>query len=822
MNKIVLKISFGLLLAMGMGTAFGAVTSGTKTLSGHVPKPAARLAPIGTLPTTNVMQLSLGLPLRNQAEMQALLAGLYDPASTNFHKFLTTEEFTARFGPTAEDYQTVLDFARSNGLTVTQVHPNRLLVSVAGQAADVQNAFHVTLKTYNHPKEARTFYAPDTEPTVSSSLPIFHVSGMDNYNIPHPMIKPSSVTVNATHATGSGPAGSFEGSDFRKAYVPGTTLTGAGQNVALLQFDGFYASDIQTYATQIGLTNVPNLVVVPVDGGVSIPTPIGVGEVSLDIEMVLSMSPGVSNIYVYEAPNPSPWVDLLSKIANDNLARQVSSSWAGGTPDASGEQIFQQMQLQGQSFFNASGDYDAFNAVTDPMDYYWPCDSPNITLVGGTTLTTDVNRNFASETVWNWGIEFGIDGFGSSGGSSAYYAIPSWQTNVDMVSRGGSTTMRNSPDVALTADNVWVIYGSGQTGAFGGTSCASPLWAGFMALANQQAVTNGHAAIGFLNPQIYKFATNNTTYTNCFRDVTTGNNVWSGSPNLFYATNNYDLCTGLGSPNGTNLINALTVVTNGSLPTVTVSITAPQAPWGTTLSALAGDNPNGPWYLFLQDVGASSSGIISNGWYVTLTSANPVGYAADNELIGSPSFQTNIVGGHWSLALTVTNYGPSISSNIVVSDTLPTGLTLTSTNLSAGSVTLLGTHSLVWSLGTMAVGSGATLNLQLLSTSAGTYTNTAVVSAGTDDPNSDDNATVSALVVSGSLTPPTLTAATVNAGNGSFSMSVTGSSGVTTVIQASTNLVTWVPVYTNMGSFTFTNTDTGTYPHRFYRAISTP
>src|SRR5438046_4122779 len=100
--------------------------------------------------------------------------------------------------------------------------------------------------------------------------------------------------------------------------------------------------------------------------------------------MMMSMAPGVTNIYGNEAPNGSSWVDLLSRMANDNLSRQLSCSWGGGSPDATAEQIFQQMAAQGQSFFNASGDDDAF---TGPIPF--PSDSPNITQVGGTTLTTD-------------------------------------------------------------------------------------------------------------------------------------------------------------------------------------------------------------------------------------------------------------------------------------------------------------------------------------------------------------------------------------------------------------------------------------------------
>ena len=160
---------------------------------------------------------------------------------------------------------------------------------------------------------------------------------------------------------------------------------------------------------------------------------------------------------------------------------------------------------------------------------------------------------------------------------------------------GGSTTLRNIPDVALTADNIWVIYGGGNSGAFGGTSCATPLWAAFMALVNQQAVAIGRPTMGFINPAVYAIGDSNI-YARCFHDIGTGNNEWSGSPNLFVATNGYDLCTGWGTPTGTNLINALV----GAVP---VQISAPPPPYGTTLNALNGANPNGKWNLFEVDDG---------------------------------------------------------------------------------------------------------------------------------------------------------------------------------------------------------------------------
>lgn len=534
--------------------AVRAQTAPQQKLRGHIPAAVSRLTPIGQENTADHLKLAIGLPLRNEEELRDLLQQIYDPASPNYRHYLTPEEFTARFGPTEEDYQAVMRYARQNGFSVTATHPNRVVLDVDASVADIQRSLHVTMQTYQHPREARKFHAPDTEPTVDLAVPILHISGLDNYSLPHPKMKPKPMTMteNAVPQSGSAPGGSYMGNDFRTAYSVGS-LTGAGQTVGLLQFDGYYPADIVNYQNLAGLPNV-TLTNVAIDGGVSTPGD-GVGEVSLDIEMVMSMAPGVSKIIVYEAPNPSPWVDLLSRMANDNLAKQLSCSWGGGGADPTSEQIFLQMAAQGQSFFNASGDSDAFTSSVE-----FPSDSTNITQVGGTTLATSGGA-YVSETVWNWGNQNGSY-VGSSGGVSTTYKIPSYQSGIDMTANLGSTTMRNVPDVALTGDNVYVIYGNGQTGAFGGTSCAAPLWAGFMALVNQQAATGGHGPVGFINPAIYAIGKSNPNYATIFHDVTAGNNFSVSSPTKYPATVGYDLCTGWGTPNGTNLINVLAPPSN--------------------------------------------------------------------------------------------------------------------------------------------------------------------------------------------------------------------------------------------------------------------
>src|ERR1019366_10167237 len=159
------------------------------------------------LSATNQLRLAIGVPLHDAAGLENFLAQVYDPASPNFRKYLTPEEFTTRFGPTEPDYAAVKNFARTNGLVVTATHGNRLLLDVAGPVTAVERAFHVTLRTYRHPTENRDFFAPDTEPTVDANLPIADVSGLDNFTRPHPKVHPLSAAVSPR--VGTAPGGGY-------------------------------------------------------------------------------------------------------------------------------------------------------------------------------------------------------------------------------------------------------------------------------------------------------------------------------------------------------------------------------------------------------------------------------------------------------------------------------------------------------------------------------------------------------------------------------------------------------------------------------------
>ncbi len=487
--------------------------------------------PLHQAPRTQRFNLSIGLPLRNQDELDALLPQLSDPASGQFHQYLTPEQFAARFAPSEEDYQALIQFARQNGLTVTHTHSNRGVLSVSGASADVEKAFQVKLMTYSHPTRGE-FYAPDREPTLPAGTRALDVMGLDNFAPPQPMgVARAALAATNPLVSGSGPNGYLIGKDFRAAYAPGVTLTGSGQTVGLLEFDGFFAGDVTRNFAAAGLPPVPVQTVL-IDGvsgaagGENI-------EVILDIMMASYMAPGLTKVMVYEGATPN---DILNRMATDNLAQQLSSSWGFGGVNATTEQIFKQYIAQGQSFMQASGDSGAYsNGVMTPSD------DPNVTVVGGTSLATSGAAGpWLSESTWS----------GSGGGVSTTYAIPSYQAGVAMASKGGSTKMRNIPDVALTAAiEMYLICDNGAAYSVGGTSAAAPLWAGFLALANQQAAANSRPRVGFLNPLIYGIGSSGN-YASDFHDITTGSNG-------FNAVGGFDLATGWGSPAGQHLINDL-------------------------------------------------------------------------------------------------------------------------------------------------------------------------------------------------------------------------------------------------------------------------
>ena len=561
-----LSLGFAALCGLaGLSLSANAQTA-IKRLPAHVPDLVAQANLVGRSPAQENVSLALTLPLRNEAQLDALLQRLYDPNDALYGQFLTSAQFVARFAPTQADYDAVAAYARAQGLTVTGTHPNRLVLDVVGTAQTVENAFGLKLKQYRLP-EGRVFRAPDSNPAIPAALAgkLQGVVGLDTATVWHPhnirktidplafLNQPVDLSFHP-NVTGSGPNGGLSPSDIKTAYnLNSVTQNGSGQTLGLFELDGYKATDITGYESKFSLPAVP-LQNVLVDGSKGTAGS-GADEVTLDIELQIALAPGASKIYVYEAPNSSAGVvDTYNKIASDNLAKSISTSWgsaeASGSTTTSESNAFKQMGTQGQSIFAAAGDSGAYDNGTS-LSVDDPASQPNVTGVGGTKLTTSgAGGPYSSETTWNGGS---IANGGGGGGISKVWTLPSYQSGVATTANKGSSTYRNVPDVSLDADpnNGYAIYVNGAWNVYGGTSCAAPLWSAFTALVNQKLAASGKA-VGFANPALYAIRTG-ANYTADFHDIA------DNSTNLYYpAVSGYDLATGLGTFNGANLLADLT------------------------------------------------------------------------------------------------------------------------------------------------------------------------------------------------------------------------------------------------------------------------
>jgi kumamolisin len=513
----------------------------------------------GHLAASQVLQLDLVLPLRDSAGLDAFLADVYNPKSPNFRQFLTPQQFTERFGPTQADYNTVVNFAKTNGLTVTGGSRDTMEVQVKGPASAIESAFRIRLNTYRHPRENRTFHSTDREPATTLPFKLWHISGLDNYSIPRPLLVNRnafaaehnlSVDGVVSHATtGSGPSASFLGSDMRAAYYGGGSLNGAGQTLGLLEFYGTDLDDLTTYYNNVGQTNKVPVTLLSVDGTSTSclnSARCDDTEQELDLTQALGMAPGLAQLTMYVGSSDTAIISAMT-VAQPNapLPLTIGCSW-GWTPvdPAYLDPYFKKMGAQGQTFFAASGDSSTWST----RNQAWPADDPYVVSVGGTDLiTANAGGAWQSETAW-------LD---SGGGITTNgFAIPSWQqlSGVINSSNRGSTTLRNGPDVSANANFTFYTCSNQTTclaNSYGGTSFAAPMWAGYIALANQQLAANAQSPVGFLNPTIYQQNVNSSTYAADFHDVS------SGTSGNYSAVAGFDLVTGWGSPTS-GLITALT------------------------------------------------------------------------------------------------------------------------------------------------------------------------------------------------------------------------------------------------------------------------
>jgi subtilase family serine protease len=748
---------------------------------------------VGQLPPTDTLRFDIVLPLRDRTGLQSFLRQQYDPASSFYHQFLTPQEFTARFGPSQEDWNTLLAFAKANGFEVISGTRDARDLRLSGTVANIEKALHVNMGVYQDPTEDRTFFAVDREPTVDLPFQLWHITGLDNDSKPHPMyvkksdyakahgIDPDKVVSHAT--TGSGPSASFLGSDMRAAYYGGTALTGSGQNLALFEFAGTDLADLTTYYNNVGQTEpyTPTLIST---GGYST-TCVDSGrsacddtEQTLDMTQFMGMAPGSKMLYMYVcgdvlasgSGNISD-TSCISAMVTDTdapLSMQISCSWGWTPADPSTlDPYFEQMASQGQNFFVASGDSSAWSASNEA----WPADDANIVSVGGTDLTTTKAAGpWASETAW-----------ADSGGgiSPDSIPIPSWQqlSGVITSANKGSTTLRNGPDVSGNANFTYYVCADQTTctaNDYGGTSFAAPMWAGYLALANQQAAANSKS-IGFIDPIIYPAALT-SSYGTYLHDIT------SGSCGTYSAITDYDLCTGWGSPNTTGMINLLAgsatpsftlsdspsslTITQGSSGTSTITVTDVDGFSGSVTLAASG-LPSGVTAAFGTNPTTGTS-------VLTLTaSATATTGAATVTITGTSGSLTATT----SLALTV---NATASPNFTIAAS-PTSVTVTQGASGTSTITITSQNSFssATTLSASGLPSGVTAAFStnpVTPPANGSATSTLTLTASASA--TVGAATVTITGTSGSLTHSTTIALTVNSSSGTknFTLSLSPSS----------------------------------------------
>ncbi|WP_158819649.1 FG-GAP-like repeat-containing protein [Granulicella sp. S156] len=711
-----------------------------QVLHGHVSTAVSsgKAELVGSLPSEKQLNLTVVLPLRNQSELTSLLSRLYDPSSPDYRHFLSVGQFTDQFGPTVADYQAVVDFAKANGFSVNDTPANRLIVPISGSAAQIEKAFHVQMKVYQHPTESRTFFSPDREPSVNLSVPLLHIVGLNNFSIPHPMVRRAAAGQVTGNTTGSGPGGSYLGSDMRAAYYGNTILTGAGQAVGLLEFGGYNLSDVNLTFSSAGQSyNVP-INNVLLDGATAAPVDGDVEQV-LDIVQAIGMAPGLSQVRVYIG-NYSE-VDIFNAMATENICKQLSTSWGWAPDDPSTDDVFfQEFAAQGQSLFTYSGDDGAFDTATSQA--FYPAEDDYVTAVGATHLNTNgAGGSWASESAWNSEEPGTTERYGSGGGISPDgIPIPSWQAGAANSANGASTTLRNVPDVAMEGDfdNYNCEMGSCREN-WAGTSFAAPRWAGFMALINQQAVEAGTAprgGLGFINPAIYSIGAG-SSFNSDFHDIVSGNNDTYNQPVWYSAVPGYDLVTGWGSPAGQHLIDALAgpqvpgfwlsttpsilSINQGASGTTTVTMTDASGFAGSANLAVSGlpsgvnsswsTNPtSGTSVLTLTASSSAAAGtstvtITGTSGSLNATTSLPLTVQSPNFTLSASSSILTVNQGNSSTSTILVNpeYGFTGSVNLTVSG-LPSGMTSSwSTNPTTGTSVLTLTASSSAVLGTSAV-----------------------------------------------------------------------------------------------------------------------
>ena len=575
----------------------------------------AHTAHLGAAPANQVLDLDVVLAGQDPAGLAQEVAAISTPGSPQYRHYLTESEFAAEYGPTASEVQQVSSDLREEGLSVGTYTPGSVLLPVNGAASVVSAAFGTALEQVQTPDGSRAVVNTGS-PAVPSSMSglVTGVAGLNGLFREHSMLRRNTSPSGASSTPGSSsqsrsaPAATPETGQSQShavvahaappqpacaaaadaAALPGIYTstemssifglnqlfaqgrTGLGQTIAIVEFEKYALSDFQTFQSCYGLTN--SIRNVNVDGG-----PLGVdqglGEAALDTELAAYNAPSAA-LVVYGAPNgnDAAGLDLYQKIASDDTAQVVTTSWGSCEAaltaiDAPTEyRIFQQMAVQGQTVIAASGDTgseDCFGTGLPNQDALAvddPGSQPDVVSAGGTSIS---GMSPASQAVWNCST-CGTGSGAGGGGYSTNWAINPGQTkpmgfsvgNTDPCSMAAGC--RAVPDISYPADpesgsvvDYFTGPGGGGWGGIGGTSVAAPTNAGLFADTNQGCFN----PLGRVGAALYAAELESSSN---FTDIQTGNNDYTGT-NLgeWGAGTGYDPASGLGTPIDQNLAIAL-------------------------------------------------------------------------------------------------------------------------------------------------------------------------------------------------------------------------------------------------------------------------
>jgi subtilase family serine protease len=503
----------------------------------QVPKPPLTLAAairhsadLGPAGDSTTVSLSFGLKTRNQDQLDAVLAS---------GKTVSPTEYAARFGPDPTLVRRAMTALDAAGLRAAWQPPSNL-IAADGPAPSAASLLGVGIETYRLPN-GTSFYATLDEPLLPPALAAVtaDVSGLDNYRRERGY---------AVRPGGMVPADVLAYYNMKPLRDAG--LDGSGETIMLPEIDDLpNLSDVNKFASKFGLPAFDSSLTVKRDANWGSPEK-AQGETVLDLEIIHSVAPNAKLVVYLSAPDFGHSDRAFDQMITDHLGSIISESLGSCEPDTpSGARnnytaIQDRAVALGISHFVASGDNGAYECGLDqdPAASF-PSTLPTVTAVGGTTVFESQQGVYFKESAWG----SPLDESGSGGGASQFYATPDYQKNEAQI---GAHGMRQVPDVAANADpssGFHIIFG-GQDAQVGGTSAATPLWAGTVALIDQDLKQKGLREVGFANPALYWMGENASKLSpRPFHDVTAGNN-------LFYdAGTGWDFATGWGSMDATAL-----------------------------------------------------------------------------------------------------------------------------------------------------------------------------------------------------------------------------------------------------------------------------